>query len=361
MRDFDNPDSSNPSRRVWLISAIVSAVIVLGYASAWFLLAVGAREQVDLWMEERRGEGFTVRYDSLEATGFPFKIRIDIAGPGFGAPLLETPWGWEGERLSLEMTPWNSDTVRAHLTGAQMLAVPVGGRTQTYTGTLQSLKATVNLRNGQPNRVELALQSLELAAEKSSLGTIRIGKTDLEVEEFHLSEPNHQTPSGTLSGAFENIQLPWLAGSPLGRTVENLAIKARLMGLLARGPLVQSLEDWRDGGGTIEIKQLDIGHGPLNIKTDGTIALDGTLQPIGALTARIQGFFEAVDALQKLGVVQPRDAITAKMVLGVLARKPQGGGRASLNLALTVQERRLYAGPVPLITIPRVIWREFAR
>ena len=190
---------------------------------------------------------------------------------------------------------------------------------------------------------------------------MRVGKIEREVADVHVREPNEQTARGTGAGSFKHLQWPWLAVAPRGMFVGNVGVKARRVWRRARGPLVSSLEDWRDGGGTIEIKQLDIGHGPLNIKTDGTIALDGTLQPIGALTARIQGFFEAVDALQKLGVVQPRDAITAKMVLGVLARKPQGGGRASLNLALTVQERRLYAGPVPLITIPRVIWREFAR
>jgi hypothetical protein len=97
-------------------------------------------------------------------------------------------------------------------------------------------------------------------------------------------------------------------------------------------------------------------HGPLKINTNGTLALDGKLQPIGALTANLEGFFETIDALKRLGVVKARNAITAKVVLGVLSRAPSGGGPAILNLALTAQNRYLYLGPVRLLELPEIKW-----
>ena len=136
----------------------------------------------------------------------------------------------------------------------------------------------------------------------------------------------------------------------------DLSFKARLIGTIKNGPLEQSLEDWRDGGGTIELEKLRVQHGPLKINTNGTLALDGGLQPIGALTAQLVGFFETIDALKRLGVVKARDAVTAKMVLGVLSRMPEGGGPAILNLALTAQNRYLYLGPVRLLELPEIKW-----
>jgi len=86
------------------------------------------------------------------------------------------------------------------------------------------------------------------------------------------------------------------------------------------------------------------------------LALDADLQPIGAFTTRIEGFFETVNALHEKGLIRSQDAVTAKMVLGVLSKR-NDAGRISLTVPLTVQERRLYVGPVPLAVIPPVRWQ----
>jgi len=160
---------------------------------------------------------------------------------------------------------------------------------------------------------------------------------------------------------FSEVRLPRFLSSPLGDGVRELDLEAHLLGDLAAGPVRDSLEAWRDGGGTIEIDRLAVRHGPMALKADGTLALDGALQPIGAFTARVEGFFDVIDALQKTGMVKPRDAIAAKMILGVMSRRPENGGPATLNLALTLQDRRLFAGPVGLMEFAEVDWKQFGR
>ncbi len=66
-----------------------------------------------------------------------------------------------------------------------------------------------------------------------------------------------------------------------------------------------------------------------------------------------------MDALRKRGLVRSRDAVTAKLVLGALARTPEGGGPPTLNLAITVQDRTLFAGPVPLARFPAIPWKDW--
>ncbi len=107
------------------------------------------------------------------------------------------------------------------------------------------------------------------------------------------------------------------------------------------------------------MERLAITYGPLSAQATGTVALDGNMQPVGAFTAKIQGFRETVDALQERGLVRGRDAVTAKLVLGALAKTPAGGGPQTLNLAITVQDRTLFAGPVPLARLPAIDWEDW--
>jgi hypothetical protein len=47
---------------------------------------------------------------------------------------------------------------------------------------------------------------------------------------------------------------------------------------------------------------------------------------------------------------------TAKVVPGAMARKPKDGGPAGLNLVITLQNRKVFAGPVALLKLPTIHW-----
>ncbi len=351
MKRFDNPRGGKRRRAGWF-AALLLALLALAYAGLWLHLAVGVQDRVLAWIEEQRARGMTVRYDSLESSGFPLAIRLHIANPGIGAPHAALPWGWEGEHLQLLARPWSREAIQVRTWGQQMLAFPFAGRMATHAGTLTEGRASARFSGSAMERLELSLHGLSLRPEPP-------GRTDLAVAEGKATAWRGDGAAWALSLSARELSLPWLQASPLSRTVQGLTAEAHLRGGLESGPLIESLENWRDGGGTVEIGEFALRHGPLRLSADGTLALDAGLQPIGAMTARITGFFETVDALKKQGLVKPRDAVTAKMVLGVLSRRPADGGPASLNLPLTLQERRLYAGPVGLLQVPEVDWRKF--
>ena len=74
------------------------------------------------------------------------------------------------------------------------------------------------------------------------------------------------------------------------------------------------------------------------------------------MTARITGFRETVDALVTAGRLRPRVAMTAKIVLGVLAKTPEDGGRPRITAPLSAQDGALYIGPVKLFDLPVIRW-----
>jgi len=130
-----------------------------------------------------------------------------------------------------------------------------------------------------------------------------------------------------------------------------------VLGDVPKEPWPEAIQKWSDKGGTIEIEALKVAYGPLRLQADGTLALDGELQPIGAFSGRAEGFYETVDALRERGLVRGRDATAARFVLGALAKQPEWGGPAVLELSLSIQNRRLYTGPVPLLELGRLRWQ----
>ena len=132
---------------------------------------------------------------------------------------------------------------------------------------------------------------------------------------------------------------------PLGNRIAEATLEARLMGALPPGPVAQSLAAWRDGGGTVEVTRLRIVHGPLSLQGTGTMALDAELQPIGAFTVKIRGFVKTIGLLRQRGIMRSRDAITAQLVLGVLAKPAEDGGPPTLNLPLDPAVQEGLRGP----------------
>ncbi|MEQ9449282.1 MAG: DUF2125 domain-containing protein, partial [Rhodospirillaceae bacterium] len=123
-------------------------------------------------------------------------------------------------------------------------------------------------------------------------------------------------------------------------------------------PSRATLEAWQADAGTLEVDALNLEWAPLSLMASGTMALDGSLQPVGAFNARFQGFFHALDALAEQGVVRSRDASMARVVLGLLTRTPPHGGPPELSLPMTLQDGKLFAGPVELMSVPTLRWPE---
>jgi hypothetical protein len=71
---------------------------------------------------------------------------------------------------------------------------------------------------------------------------------------------------------------------------------------------------------------------------------------------KADGVFETVDALYNQGLIPIRTSFATKIALGVLSKKSVDGEMSYLNMALTLQDRTLYAGTVKLLKIDPVRW-----
>ena len=344
-----------------LWSVIAFAVAAILYVVFWFVIAFGLRNGAVEWAETRRQEGYTVNYSGLLLDGFPFLMRLTLSDPGLGYPASDVPWAWQSEGLAVEMRPWNPWRLTIMPTGALTLGLTIGGEPVTYVGLADEIAIGLGLAGGWPKSGELTVSglNLSLADENGDSGeSIAVKTMRLQALRDAADDADHRTVTFDLHLQAEGLETPAGVFLPLGNRVDNLVLDASVLGAIPAGWLPESLAAWRDRGGTVEVPRLEFIYGPLIARAEGTLALDGDMQPIGAFTAKFQGFFEIVDALRKQGLIRSVDAITAKVVLGALARRPRDGGPASLNLAITLQNRKVFAGPVSLLDLPAIDWNE---
>jgi len=334
------------------------AVVVALIVGLWHFAAGQVRDSVLAWVEGRRQAGLTVTFGRMDIGGFPFRLLLVVDKPHIADPAAPTPWGWQGERVVAEMRPWSLGRITVRAPGPHDVLWQSDGATHALHAGAVALTATLGLDGGRPTTARLEAGGVEVrggAGGPAGAFKAEAATVDLGIPTTNADGTTHRTPVLDIALAVRGLGLPATVALPLGATVDLAEINASVLGAVPGGRLAEAAAAWRDDGGTVEVRRLAITYGPITVNADGTLALDKAMQPVGAFTARVEGFFEAVDALRAAGLVRARDAVTAKMVLGALSRRGEGG-RPSLTVPLTLQDRRLYAGPVPLVEFPEVPW-----
>ena len=166
--------------------------------------------------------------------------------------------------------------------------------------------------------------------------------------------PGRTAPALDFMAQAEGVSYPAAPVRGLGRTTARLVARVSVTGQANYAP--EAMARWRDSGGTLEVKRFTLNHGPLALDGDGTLAIDNRMRPIGAFTLRVKGFEEALDRLAGAGVIKPHPAALAKTVMKALARKQGMPGAEELKVPLSLQDGRLYVGPVALAKLPPIRW-----
>jgi hypothetical protein len=334
-------------RRLLVIGLLVVAGALGIWTAAWYVGTQRLIAGLEQWAAARRAEGWQVAYDTPIAAGFPTKIAALIPNPAITAPARAAgglAWEWRAPTLRAEFVPWRPDRIALRNRGANQLALIRGG--VRYQATLDCDDALVRLEaarhEGGQYVVELGGPVFELVEPPV---TAQATQLTLTLQLHHAPPNDHLASTADLGFAIDNLiteSFGKMGGTPL-----SINVQASLMGGLPSGPLDQALAGWRDDGGTIEVPRLTFHAATINVSANGTLALDNELRPMGAASAAIRGYDEALDRLTAAGTVNPRDAQLAKLLLSAIAH-PANDGERVLNVPITGQNGWLYVGPVRL-------------
>jgi hypothetical protein len=350
-------DAEQPRRSAWWVTfaGLIGAVLfIVSYSAYWFLMANQLRSAVDSWRNEFRAAGGVADWRQLDIYGFPFWLYADVTALRLGRPVVADPWFWEVSRAAATLRPWNFHHLSLDLAGEHAFQFTAEGRALPLEGAAITLDIDLERLTENTWQANAGIEGISLIG-PVDIGNISISGAKATVRRLHPIK-NHLLPTWELELSGRGIALPVSFDLPLGRDVARLTLDARLLGQLQPGLLVDILPKWRDAGGTVEIGHMEMEWGPLLVRGDGTIALDASLQPIGAFIANAQGFFEVLEGFRRQGIIDNRDAMTASIVLGMLSRRPTAGGVSTISIPLSVQLQTLYAGPLSVAKLPEVRW-----
>lgn len=339
--------------------AFLLLVLALGggaYTLWWFHAADTLRARLAAWEAEERARAGFVEHGPVRVGGFPLRLRAETTDIRLRRADGLT---WRGDGLTAAAPPWRPGDVTFVLTGVHHLSLPAAAARPPLTLTAQGGSGQVRIdRQGQLQAARLALDTVRLApADVPAAPAVTAQRLTASATRPPVPPATHAETGLSLSATAQGLTLPEALVTPLGRTLEALALDLRVLGSPPQALTPQALAAWSEAGGTVEVERLDLQWGPLGAAAEGTLALDADLQPLAALTARLTGYEAALDAFARAGMLAPNQANLAKVALNLLARRPQPEAEPVLTAPVTLQDRWLYVGPVRLLPVPQMIWR----
>jgi hypothetical protein len=335
-------------RRFLIIVALVVVAAGGVWTIAWYVAAQQLIAGIERWAQQRRDEGWQVAYSAAAPAGFPTKLAAQLAEPVLAAPARGpggVAWEWRAPTVRVEVVPWRLDRITLRNRGANR--VTATRDTQRLDGTLDCEDVLVRLEGGAKRDsmrylVELEGAKLQLA---NPPVTAQSSHFAVDLRLYRTPPGDHLQTAADLGLGVTNLVTGALGA--VSNTPVTANLHANLMGAIPPGPLDQAVASWRDDGGTVEVRRLTFAAASVSVLANGTLALDNQMRPMGAATAAIRGFDEALDRLTGAGTVNPRDAQLAKLLLSAIAQ-PNADGERVLNVPVTGQNGWLYVGPMRL-------------
>ncbi|MBL4740385.1 MAG: DUF2125 domain-containing protein [Sneathiella sp.] len=344
--------------RVIVITFTAFALLIGGYSFWWNSLAEIALAQVEGWKARQKETGYVITNTPPEISGFPYRVKLDIK-----KTVIENPSRFESYSATIHdiwavVQPWKVNHVIFGIESPFQLFWMNKGTPKT--ATVSATKAFGSaLFNNEGSLQNMAIDLTDVKATGLNNGPSRAERVQIHKRPALTPAIADDTPqtqalqSGQYALTVDNLFLGERAEYPLGDTVEKIEILARLEGSLRDFQSKESILQWRDRGGVIDIEDAVISWGISKVSGNGTLTLDNKSRPMGAFSTKLVGFNSLLDLLARSGGLDPRAQKTAGFALNLLAKQDSDGVRY-LDIPLSLQDGGLYLGPLFLMPIKSV-------
>ena len=343
-------------KRVFLLIGILVVLGVLagGYFAFWRHVARQLEAGVKAWAAEQRALGNEVAFAWDGVGGFPFRFAATFREPSIRWHDPRGEVAWTGAALRAEMAPWNLQQVKIGSAGPNDVALRLADDASGWRIATTGFAGTVDLYGGgQLHGFAAALQQPDLTLPdgkvlSSAAATVMLDLPLTPPADFNL-------PLARLVLDAKSLALPPGTRVLTAEPVQSLNVDATIKGAMPLAPLKDALAAWRDAGGVVELRNFGFAQGPLALSGNATLALDPELQPEGAGTITTAGLGAAVEILIADGLIPPDRALVARATVKAL-EKPGADGRPQATVGLSLQNRTVSFGPVPLFAVQPIEW-----
>jgi hypothetical protein len=336
-----------------LIRAVLALAVLAfgGLAGYWMWAADRVEAVIALWTEEQRARGYEIAYRGPELSGFPVRLAV-----GFSEPRVTAPrgWRWSGGAITGQAAFWAPRTLHLDLPLEQTLSAAWRGHRRELALSAAAARGLVRLsRDGWLEAATVEMEGLVLTEQGG--GTLRAETLRSQLTRRPPTLEGSDDWTLQVRGETRGLVLPEGVRSPFGPRVERVAFDATVIGMIPKGDPAAAVARWRDSGGLVEVQDVALVWGPLDVTASGTATLDQRFRPQGAFTAKIRGLPEALEAMAGQGLIEPGVAFALQLTAMTLATRDGADARPVVALPITLQEGLFYLGPVALFRIAPVL------
>ena len=354
----NHPTAYQPRSKLKQVFLLIGALVVLialagGYYAYWRYVAQQLQAGVETWAAEQRGLGHDVAFQWSGIGGFPFRFEATFQHPTIRWRGPREDVAWTGASLHAEMAPWNLRRIEVRSDGQHDASLRLAGDPAEWRVAATGFAGAIDLHgSGLLRGFTLALQQPDLTMPDgrvlaSAAATVMLDQPETPPTDFNM-------PLARVTLDLRGLALPPGARLLTEGAVETLSFDATIKGAMPLAPLRDALAAWRDAGGVVELNSFAFAQGPLGVTGNATVALDAELQPEAGSITTI-GLSEAVEILIKNGLVPPDRALIARTTAKAL-EKPGPDGRLQATVGLSLQNRTVSFGPVPLFALQPIEW-----
>ncbi len=337
-----------------LIAIVV--LLVAADVAYWNWAANQMRDGIRAWIADRTAEGWRIQTGPMTIGGWPNTVAarlpdvVMMRDPEHNPGAFPVPVRFASGAVSVLVSLFQPTTLTLSLQGEQRIGM-AGAPPLLLAGDALDIRLPLTgpaaheiTFSGRDVRVQTAAKTW-----MAGIGTID-GRASLADTETGAAAIDFTCSANT-------IDLPAGFKYPLGPSITDLSVGGTLNGPFPPGgALAASASAWRDGGGSLEVKEGALNWGPLHLTSTATLALDDQLQPMGSGSAKVNGYQDTLDRLAASGVLTKSAATVAKAMLSLLAGTGTGDSPSEIEVPLTLQYRTLSMRQVPLVRLPELDW-----
>ena len=356
-------------QRKYLIPVGIVALLVAVWTLGWFWFAREIQTGLQDFTDRNADNPVSMSWESVRVDGYPTRLNTHIAQPHGTWSGPDGDVAWAGADAILGFFTDGGRTVSFRAPGTHDFNLRSNGAERRMVASSEKLGGRINFDGkGQVLGLRGLATRLDIAVDGQLATTLDRAAFDWSQAGNRVGDPANsdgihpvsdgQTLIFSLSGvSLVAANLDANLAETLGRKLDQLAGQLSVRGTLDPTDLSPGgLARWRDAGGTLELADFTLVWGPLRIAGDGTLAVDDALQPVGAFTAQIAGLDRLIDLLEKSGQMRRQQAAIARIALAVLPRAPANGGPPQARVPVSIQNRQLSIGPIPVLRLPVIAW-----
>ncbi len=336
-------------RRPGVIALGILLLLAGALALVWLLAKARLAETLEAEAAAWRQQGWDIRFTVGPASGFPLAVQTDLTGVILHRTGPASDLTWKADRIEVVWSLLQPNATLIRLPADSELSLTSGEK--RLAGHLSLAEGELSLsgpRAGGSLRLTIDEPTLHLATPRPM--TLRAERLSIDLKDLAARGRDHLV--ATLQGGvslerFTAPQLNLLLAEPL-----TLSVGLTVMGDTPDALTTPAFSEWRDGGGTVELRRLILSLGGFALEGEGTLTLDRLMRPLAAGTAKVRGFVEGIDRLIAVGLVTERDGRLARLLLSAVASTDPQTGQPTLSVPITVQDGWLLLGPSRLVPVP---------